>query len=307
MSGPASKLQNLDCTFESDTCGWKQDQSDDFDWTRNAGLIENGDRYSQLESDHTYGNASGHYMYINYKGQQGRTARLESPEIPANTEFCLSLWYFMHVHTETFLRVYVRVGSTLSDPLLNRHCNHAVYWHQAEATVPAQARKSSLVIEGVHGEDRYSDIAVDDVSVTPGPCPVRPPGQLPNLNCSSEMDAETETCTWYDASWAGSHSLQSPEVPANTGYCFRFAYQVIGSKDDKLTVYEEKEGRWHDPTPLVEVTGGEGSGWLTQTFNVPPKWYKHSLLIEQELVSAGANISVSNITATQAPCFPHTA
>lgn len=51
-----------ECTFDYDFCGWRQDDSDDFDWNRNANMT--GSLKTGPSRDHTDGVAYGHYAYI---------------------------------------------------------------------------------------------------------------------------------------------------------------------------------------------------------------------------------------------------
>lgn len=56
------------CDFELDFCGWTQDQTDEFDWTRDAGGT--GSSNTGPSYDHSTGTAEGSFIFntLNYPG-----------------------------------------------------------------------------------------------------------------------------------------------------------------------------------------------------------------------------------------------
>lgn len=51
-----------ECSFDFDLCGWTQDKTDDFDWTRNAN--NTGSSGTGPTRDHTYKAVYGKYVHI---------------------------------------------------------------------------------------------------------------------------------------------------------------------------------------------------------------------------------------------------
>lgn len=49
----------LDCTFDTDLCGWVQDKSDNFDWTKRSGTTSSTG--TGPANDHTTNTPSGYY------------------------------------------------------------------------------------------------------------------------------------------------------------------------------------------------------------------------------------------------------
>jgi hypothetical protein len=77
------------CTFEQDWCFWSQDQTDVFDWARKSGRSTNAG--TGPDRDHTYGNETGTYLYINSASprQPNDTARIKSSVFqPATAGAC---------------------------------------------------------------------------------------------------------------------------------------------------------------------------------------------------------------------------
>lgn len=60
---PKATPPSLNCSFETDLCGWSQDQFDSFDWRRNNGSTAS--KNTGPMNDHTKGDSSG--MHILFK------------------------------------------------------------------------------------------------------------------------------------------------------------------------------------------------------------------------------------------------
>lgn len=76
------------CNFEFDLCGWKQDESDDFDWNlRTSSTTKMG---TGPATDHTLQEPSGHYIFIKSSFFQlsGQKARISSPVLSRKNKNC---------------------------------------------------------------------------------------------------------------------------------------------------------------------------------------------------------------------------
>ncbi|KAK7455960.1 hypothetical protein BaRGS_00039408 [Batillaria attramentaria] len=173
---------SVDCNFDSgDICGYEQLATDFFDWTRNSGptlSLNTGP-----DSDHTTG--FGHYMYIDARGKMaGDHAVLASPIIdwPA-TQGCLSFWVSMYGNDVGTLRVKAveTTGMAISQVLWYRTGQLGLGWKEVSFTVDTNV-PIRLQFEGERGSGTEGDIAIDDVTVTQGPCVVAttvPPALVP--------------------------------------------------------------------------------------------------------------------------------
>ena len=59
--------RSRECSFDFDLCGWTQDTTDDFDWTRNSNATSS--RGTGPSKDHTDGAVTGHYVFIEASGE----------------------------------------------------------------------------------------------------------------------------------------------------------------------------------------------------------------------------------------------
>nr|KAG5689551.1 hypothetical protein BaRGS_022054 [Batillaria attramentaria] len=106
------------CDFEDpQLCGYTQDTSDKFDWTRQA----RGTQSSRTgpSSDHTYGTAQGHYMYIETSAPRvrGDNAWLVSPQHAAsNDDVCVTFYYHMYGASIGTLNVRLRANTNTGNP-----------------------------------------------------------------------------------------------------------------------------------------------------------------------------------------------
>ncbi|XP_072039248.1 MAM and LDL-receptor class A domain-containing protein 2-like [Amphiura filiformis] len=86
---------NASSDFEDGLGDFVQDETDDMDWllwSSSTPTLDTGPSF-----DHTYGNSSGHYLYIETSAPAvtGHIARLKSPMLVSTTETprCLTFWY----------------------------------------------------------------------------------------------------------------------------------------------------------------------------------------------------------------------
>ncbi|XP_078575827.1 uncharacterized protein LOC144861701 [Branchiostoma floridae x Branchiostoma japonicum] len=159
------------CEFETaDLCQYTQGSADNFDWTRNSGSTPTSPGGPTF--DHTTGNSSGHYMYIETSGpqQQGDIARLTSPTYLLHTiGQCLLFWTHMYgLHTGT-LRVSVKFGNTTTE-IWSRSSNQGNQWFSVYVSIPVTG-SYQVIFEAVRGSGDHGDIAIDDVSILQEPCP----------------------------------------------------------------------------------------------------------------------------------------
>nr|XP_057945716.1 MAM domain-containing glycosylphosphatidylinositol anchor protein 1 isoform X1 [Doryrhamphus excisus]XP_057945717.1 MAM domain-containing glycosylphosphatidylinositol anchor protein 1 isoform X1 [Doryrhamphus excisus] len=173
------------CGFEDQRiCGFSQDRSDVFDWTRQNHLTQNPKRSANTgpETDRS-GTKEGYYMYIEASRPrvQGDKARLLSPLFNVTTvrgpkgsgrvPYCVSFYYHMkgkHIGT---LNVLLRVRSIASvDTLLWTKSGHqGPNWKKAYFDINPSG-PFQIVFEGIRGPSFEGDIAIDDVSITIGKC-----------------------------------------------------------------------------------------------------------------------------------------
>jgi len=199
-----------ECEFESpNVCGYTQDVSDDFDWTR--GSANTTSYLTGPPADHTYGTAFGHYMHIeaSYPRKPGDRAWMESPEYPATIGGkCVEFFYHMYGVDMGTLRVFVRKGGRVDmTPVWTMSGNQGNSWYRASFTVQTP-QPWKIIFEGIRGGGYTSDAAIDDITIHKNPCPSK-----------GSCDFERGTCGYtnlYDDNfdWLR-HSGSTPSI--NTG------------------------------------------------------------------------------------------
>ncbi|KAE8750168.1 hypothetical protein FOCC_FOCC002974, partial [Frankliniella occidentalis] len=119
----------------------------------------------------------GGYVYIDssYPRRPGDVARLESEQLPASDPLfpnCLRFWFHMYGVDVGSLRWLVSsaAGERVVWSLVGDAGNA---WFRGAVTL-AEPQPFRVVVEAAVGAVGMSDIAVDNISLDPGPCPVSP-------------------------------------------------------------------------------------------------------------------------------------
>ncbi|XP_074048708.1 apical endosomal glycoprotein [Macrotis lagotis] len=159
------KDTELSCNFERDSCGWYPEHRTDALWQRAS---MQGPGY-----DHTTG--QGHFMYLDptMPPARGKGARLLTAlQLPPAHNECLSFWYHLYgPQIGTLSLTLKRVGEA-DMPLWTRTGTQGNQWQQAWATLshtPDSVAKYHLVFEA-HRNGYHGSIALDDITMRPGPC-----------------------------------------------------------------------------------------------------------------------------------------
>ncbi|KAJ1525640.1 hypothetical protein ONE63_008858 [Megalurothrips usitatus] len=171
----------------------------------------------------------GGYVYIDssYPRRPGDTARLESELLPPSDPLfpnCLRFWFHMFGVDVGSLRLLLvsESGRERTAWALTGDAGNA--WFRGAVTL-AEPQPFRVVIEASVGAVAMSDIAVDNVSLDPGPCPVSPqvagappPPPTPHApapraprmppDCSMEVDE----CGWRGAPGQASQWSRLPVV-----------------------------------------------------------------------------------------------
>ncbi|GFT83236.1 MAM and LDL-receptor class A domain-containing protein 2 [Trichonephila clavipes] len=203
---------NGDCNFEENMCNWSnpapQDELDDVDWARQYYYDQSGPTI-----DHTRGDGKGYYMNLLtntpliLKG--GTKGWLVSSRFqPTPNPKCISFHYWMYERlidpaglSLGSLRVYVRLikpGKPLS-PLWRLYNHQGQRWFPARAPIVTTTERAppqtqyEIIFEGVWGEGRVGNIAIDDITFFDGDCTTEPLGAAAVLG---ECFFEKDTCGW---------------------------------------------------------------------------------------------------------------
>ncbi|XP_078483553.1 MAM and LDL-receptor class A domain-containing protein 1 isoform X3 [Ciona intestinalis] len=304
---------NLTCDFEVDTCGWYQEQDvDDFDWRYGQGesatiITNTGPGY-----DHTLGEGNGgHYMYLDASRNiqpDSFTRLITYPQPPSkdnNHYVCVEWYYHMfgpsigtlnlyrinHDNNDNKWKIWTRIGSQ------GNRWNYGYYEFQADITY-------SLWFEGIRG-GFDGDIAIDDISVTEGRCPLKPREcDFEATNCHFNKDKTDDGDFWTIRKGAAKHSdvtgptvdhtLQTDEgsyyiaelydvdvglitrtlTPSHPGtsssQCLTFWYYMYGDGVGFFNVYTQPYANFDKASILWTKQGNAGPLWRLAKVTLPP-------------------------------------
>ncbi|XP_071839703.1 MAM and LDL-receptor class A domain-containing protein 2-like [Apostichopus japonicus] len=168
----SSQGYNL-CTFEDDLCQWSQEsQLDEIDWSWFKGPTSNFN--GGPSRDHTTGTYEGYFLFLDISSYIGR-AQLVSPvvDVQASSDCQLRFYYHMYGDDVDVLSVYLRpYRDTVSEDLTlwQWSGNEGNYWKRQAVSIPLTSTYQyvQIVIQGVAGDGFFGDMAIDDVSLSPG-------------------------------------------------------------------------------------------------------------------------------------------
>lgn len=189
------------CTFEYTLCGWQQLTNDNFNWTRHRGPTSSIN--TGPIQDHTTGSRSGYYLYIETSRPRklNDTASiglyLPKPIGPCSMRF----WYHMYGSSVGSLNIYKNTldrGKSQVDSINSTQGNK---WMRREVLLTSTS-PFQVIIQGVVGPGIAGDIAIDDISFTPGcgapklitPTYIPMTTPRPNLCQSTQYQCDDNTC-----------------------------------------------------------------------------------------------------------------
>ncbi|XP_033725711.1 collagen alpha-1(X) chain-like isoform X2 [Pecten maximus] len=161
-------VTQYDCSFEVNTCNWKQSPTDDLDWTRNSGPTDSTS--TGPDTDHTVGRGKeGYYMYLETSSYiVGHKADLVSPIVDHTKTYCASFWYNMNGIQIAHLSLIAKENTETT--LWTRGGNQDANWHSVRVELPPRNSDYNLVFRATQGNGYHGDIAIDDLTVREGNC-----------------------------------------------------------------------------------------------------------------------------------------
>ncbi|XP_040565755.1 MAM and LDL-receptor class A domain-containing protein 1 isoform X2 [Lepeophtheirus salmonis] len=203
-----------DCTFEDDTCNWKNPEIgesvyDELDWERLDASTGPTSRYPTY--DHTTGSRGGYFISLSRKGVQkaGDRAHFVSNEMKGTSEpICMSFWYFMYEpiidkagpnlgKLSVLIKSFDKNDNTVITPIWRLHNGKGPSWEYGQVKIESE-KNFEVVFEGVWGNNRVSGfIALDDLTFYKGDCDSLPKrASLIKAECTFDRDA----CGWRNTS-----------------------------------------------------------------------------------------------------------
>ncbi|XP_059171505.1 uncharacterized protein LOC131952722 [Physella acuta] len=164
------------CGFEDPKlCGFTNinDTTDYFDWERIQGTTPSGK--TGPSKDHTCDGPTGHFMYIEASAKgKGNNAILYSPLYRGMVEQCVEFFYHMYGKHIGTLNVYAQARGDVLRSVWRAYGNQGDVWTNAKLAIPQELAMAGyqIAFEGITESGYQGDMAIDDVSVTDGPCPL---------------------------------------------------------------------------------------------------------------------------------------
>ncbi|KAH9494976.1 hypothetical protein Btru_018310, partial [Bulinus truncatus] len=324
----------LSCNFESNQplCYYTQNLDDDLDWLLNEG--NSSSDFLGPEADHTLGNIKGHYIHIDDSFKRTfATARISSLQFFSNMTHCLSFWYRLHGAFNNTLNVYLSNSLGPGSAIWTKEGEQGLSWLNSLIELEGDNDYHKIVFEGLICADYKGDIALDDIIVYNGPCPV-----------SAFCDFEDDTCgfnqdLYDDFDWLrhnGSISTHStgpyidhtygtkfghymhietssprvagdvariltPVYPATDGRCLKYWYHMYGSSVGTLTVYL-RDIRGNDAI-LDKKVGNFGNQWLLAQLDLS-SLTPFQVIFEGTVGSSyNGDIAIDDVEVAKDPCI----
>ncbi len=145
---------------------WTQDTNDDMDWTLQTGSTSSSN--TGPTADHTSG--SGSYIYTEASGNLNMTANIETRpfDLTNNGYPVLAFWYHMYGQSMGTLNidVYSHTNNTWTDGFFTISGDQGDQWTEQQVDLTTFVGQTVHIrFRGVTGDNYYSDMAIDDVSM----------------------------------------------------------------------------------------------------------------------------------------------
>lgn len=324
---------NISCNFDSGICNWTQAIDDDFQWTLKSGSTPSPG--TGPPSDHTSG--KGQYIYIETSSprKRGNRAVVDSPVLPPTPAQgnCLSFWYYMYGPTIGNLQVFV-TSSTRRSLFWSKAGTQPDQWVQATRTIKSTT-DFRMSITGTVGKGPQGDIAIDDLTYTAGPCPLKPgcdfesgfcdwqQSTADDFNWSIGVNGTTSRGTGppFDHTYGSSSGhyayietsgqqpnnravLTTPTIlgQAYQAKCMQFWYHMYGTTIGSLNIYIQNNGS--QARQIWSRTGNQQNIWRHGQVNLN-NYGPYKVLIEGVRgLSYQGDIAIDDVVITDGSCSP---
>ncbi|CAJ1072730.1 MAM and LDL-receptor class A domain-containing protein 2 [Xyrichtys novacula] len=329
-------LSACGCSFEDGLCDWVQGAADELDWLGRSGPTETPN--TGPAGDHTTG--KGKYLYIKSSppSVKENVAQLKSLLLPSAGEkgYCFRFWYHMFGATVGSLRMLLQTADPFKKtPVWQKSGNQGDEWQLMHIHVTLQKVHQVILEASVGGE--VGDIAIDDISLSGGPCPasdlcdfeegscnwqqqttddfdwVRQSGPTFNPNTGPDSDHTTNTPTGHyyvlpssEADLSGQTArMSSPLYPAGKGACVQLWFHMYGAGMGSLNIYQQSEDE--KQVLIFSETGDQGQLWRFAQASLVPRIQPYRIVVEG--VKAGptqeGDMAFDDVHLTDAQCPSH--
>ncbi|CAF3894466.1 unnamed protein product [Adineta steineri] len=179
------------CDFEDDTlCGWKNIQTDQFDWEITSGASSIGTFASGPFQDHTLGTDEGSYVYID----RNKNRDINDTAILVSQSMTDTGVNGMYGRGASRLTVYLQMEGFQPLPIWTLADEQEDAWFQGKVGFVA-SNEHSILIEGKITQYGEGSIGLDDISITSGYCTLLPQHAVPESGLTTTAAAPITTVT----------------------------------------------------------------------------------------------------------------
>ncbi|XP_035383035.1 enteropeptidase [Electrophorus electricus] len=248
-----SNEEKINCTFEEGFCFWRQDHEDDDDWIRAKGFTFpalTGPLY-----DHTLGNESGYYIITqSSQGYWRKAYRIQSlPLASENGSVCLRFWYHMYGMDVWRLIIMTKHESAISTLFL-KEGNYGDNWNYGQITINHTA-DHMVVFEAQKNGGLRNNIALDDISMTSGPCGEGVPGPTTDPHITIPPPTPSDCGGPFDL-YLSNSTFSSPNYPNNYGNQYSCLWILHAEDGQNIQLHFQDFGT-ETSYDVVEVRDGE--------------------------------------------------
>uniref|UniRef100_A0A673WPP3 Transmembrane serine protease 15 n=1 Tax=Salmo trutta TaxID=8032 RepID=A0A673WPP3_SALTR len=229
-----SNEERLSCSFEEGLCFWRQEPEDEGDWIRTN--IPTFPPFTGPNFDHTFGNQSGYYIVTpGSPGQWEKNFKIRSLQLAHSKEpMCLKFWYHMYGENVHRLRVLVvrRSTSVVREAsvivVFQKEGNYGDSWNFGQVTLNSTA-DATVVLEAQKNWGMKNDIALDDISLTNGPCGADPPDPTVVPTPTTPPPIPPDCGGPFDL-WEPNSTFSSPNYPhsyGNKASCMNLGWNIL--------------------------------------------------------------------------------
>ncbi|XP_030621097.1 enteropeptidase [Chanos chanos] len=249
-----SDEQKVNCSFEKGWCFWRQELEDAGDWVRSHGSTF--PPFTGPSFDHTLGNQSGFYIVTPGRpGNREKIFRVYSlPLASLNEPVCLRFWYHMFGEDVRRLRVLAEQGSVVT-VIFQKEGNYGDQWNYGQVMLTSTA-EMTVIFEAQKTLGMLNDIALDDISLTCGPCGEAPPDPTLVPQPTTPPPVPSDCGGPFDL-WEPNSTFSSPNYPHGYGAKLTCLWTLHANKGLNIQLHFQ-DFDLEATYDIVEVRDGTG-------------------------------------------------
>ncbi|CAM4935869.1 unnamed protein product [Rotaria socialis] len=266
-----------DCTFETDLCGWQNNDIDaDMDWLVGTGIHSLG---TGPQFDHTTNTAQGKYLMIetSLPTKPGDRARLRSLIFDGTNgdAKCFRFWFHMYGDSIGTLNVYVFDGTYKR--IWSLSGNRGNNWYEGQVSY-ISSTPYQIIMEAISGKDYLGDISIDDFTFTTSNCSIRP------MNDAVPTGATTLPSTLSTTTIR--QSTLAPQSPWDCNFEQGVLCATWSHDNDADFRWAPKQGQTPSMNtgPTSDHTYGTSDGWyIYMEASFPQKYNQRCRIVSEEI------------------------